>query len=173
MRRNYVAKQDIDIRFEAPASLNGGLCESGVIGQHHAKFAQRFVLLTLNEVKVRGFPRDVGSGRVGLDCIFQGGSLFGDVAKNLMGAGEIEPEAGRVRVELDGGGILRDCLNRIVSNQTVIAAKMIAVFGVAGIEPRCAFETLHFGARVEPRCYEQASSEADVEDRQDRGNCDY
>ena len=43
----------------------------GIISHNHAEFAQSFLVSTLHQVKIRGFPGDIRPGLVGLNRVFQ------------------------------------------------------------------------------------------------------
>src|SRR4029077_17882192 len=104
-RRNYVTEQGLNIRFEAPAKLDRRPCQRRIVAQDHMKFAQRLFIFSLHKVKIGGLPSYVWSGGIGLDCVLQSRSLIRGISENLIGAGQIKPIAGRMRIELHRGAI--------------------------------------------------------------------
>jgi hypothetical protein len=86
------------------------------------KFAQGTVDVAVNQEEIRCFPRDPGTGWLGLQRAIESVTLAGEVSGDLICGGQIEPVTGVVRVKIDSGPKTFDRGLRIARNKRIVAA---------------------------------------------------
>ena len=106
------------------------------------EFAEGAVDVTVDYKEISRFPGNVGRGGFGLQGAVQSGSLSRSVAGHLIGAGQIKPIVGIVRIAGNGGAKIFDGGLRIAGDKCKVASKPVAIIRVARRE---AHRELQFG----------------------------
>src|SRR5450631_806851 len=138
--RHHVAEQSVCVRTHAPARTQSGIHQRSVVLDDDVEFAQRAVDIAVDEKKVRRFPRDIGSGGLGLQRAIQRCSLARVVPGYLICGGQIEPVAGIVRVESDGGPKTLDGGLRIRGDKREVASQSMAIVRISWREAHRALQ---------------------------------
>lgn len=149
----------IHIGFETPTILDRFRGRRRVVGQDDTEFPQGFggqgllncgifLIGGQDEIEVGRGPGDFGLGGFSLDGVLQGRGLIRRVFPNPISERHIPPVVGGVRIQSDGGLVLRDGGALVVSYQVIIAAQIIAVVGVASVQPHRTLQASQIGPAI-------------------------